>query len=319
MIDHPYVVRRAWQMTWRNRSLWLFGFLASLSGLLRFDARTTAARLPLEVQRQIAAALQGPHAELAIAALVFLLLLISFTLAVLGALGRGALIEQANHIENMGAPAAALAGLQAGKSHTWQVLVILFLLGLPASSVMAVGSASYIASAYALYLSPGPTPDLAAFTETAARFLACFLPALLLGLFLAVPLCALQRLAVRACVLEDRTIGGSVRRAWELAQSHLGALLVLWLILAGIGAGLTVTLGCPTGLLILGLLIPSRLLRSTTPSAQVALCGMSLLLRLAGAAVVGVMETFLSASWTLAYRELTGLGRTGEEGSAGQV
>jgi hypothetical protein len=34
---------------------------------------------------------------------------------------------------------------------------------------------------------------------------------------------------------------------------------------------------------------------------------------LAASAIGGVLETFSSATWTLAYRELTGMGRTGEE------
>jgi hypothetical protein len=38
-----------------------------------------------------------------------------------------------------------------------------------------------------------------------------------------------------------------------------------------------------------------------------------LLVWLVGAAVTGVAETFSSAAWTLAYRDLTGLGLTGEE------
>jgi hypothetical protein len=38
-----------------------------------------------------------------------------------------------------------------------------------------------------------------------------------------------------------------------------------------------------------------------------------LLIWLVGATLNGVAETFFSAAWTLAYRELTGAGLTGDE------
>jgi hypothetical protein len=316
-MDYGYILRRAWEMTWRHKTLWLFGLLVSLSSLLQFrlDAGGMIAWLPAEVQQRIIEITRGPYPALAVGILALPMLLVALTLSVLSALGRVGLMDQVNRIEN-GGQATARGGLRAGKRRTWPVFLITLLLSLPTLLVVAIGFIPYILRAYVFYLPYGPGQDLPTVLEAVARFLVCLLPAFLLSLLLAIPLRVLQRLAVRACVLENLPVAGSAHRAWEMMGGHPGALALLWLTFAGVSVGIAVVVGSPLGLLILGFLVPSSfLLRSPSPAVQAALWGTTLSLWLVGAFIASATEIFFSASWTLAYRELVGLGRTGEEGT----
>ena len=128
-----------------------------------------------------------------------------------------------------------------------------------------------------------------------------------------IPLNVLLRLAVRARVIEGLGVRESMRRAWATARQHWGVVIVLWLVqVAGTVAALAV-LGLP---LLVGAVALSAaaiavglvsFLWSIGLTALVGLIGW-----LAGGAVGGVIETFVSAMWTLAYREMHGLGLTGE-------
>jgi hypothetical protein len=144
--------------------------------------------------------------------------------------------------------------------------------------------------------------------------LACLLPAICLAVLLSVPLSVLQRLAVRACVLEERGVRESIRFAWSMSRERLGPLALVWLILLCVEVGVMMAVFLPLVLVMVALMAVSLLAAVFSPLAFVGLVfliGFSTWLL--GSAVNGVVETFLSAVWTLTYRELTGLGLTGEE------
>jgi hypothetical protein len=147
--------------------------------------------------------------------------------------------------------------------------------------------------------------------------LTCVFPAICLAVMLSVPLSVLWRLAVRACVLEGYGVRQSIARAWAMLREHLGSLALVWLILLGVGVGVTIVIGLPLALvaMLLGTVALLTVLVSPLLPLALALIG-GLLTWLVGAAFRGVVETFTSAVWTLAYRELTGMGLTGEETSS---
>jgi len=124
----------------------------------------------------------------------------------------------------------------------------------------------------------------------------------------------LQRLAVRACILEKRGVLGSLARAWALLREHIGPLALVWLGLLCIGIGVFLVIGLPLAFVMMSLSFVILLVAVFSPWLFAALMFLGwLAVWLVGAAVNGVVETFASAVWTLVYRELTGLGLTGEE------
>jgi hypothetical protein len=106
----------------------------------------------------------------------------------------------------------------------------------------------------------------------------------------------------------------SVVRAWAVVREHLGRLALVWLILLGAETGVTIVIGLPLALVAMSLGAVALLAVFVSPLLCMALVLIGgLLAWLVGAAFSGVVETFNSAAWTLAYRELTGMGLTGEE------
>jgi len=319
-VDIGYVLRRAWEITWRHKALWLFGFLISLGTVGRRVGTGSGSRweqlmgeLPPEVQRAVANFLRSPYCVVAVAALVLLGLIIGVGLALLGALGRVALVNQARAAEDRGV-VNLRAGWEVGRRQLWPAFLIRLLLGLPAIMVALAGALPVAGTA--LVTAGQERPEVVVpgvFAATLALF-ACLFPAICLAVLLSVPLSVLQRLAVRACVLEGYSVRESIIRAWTVLREHLGPLALLWLILLGVGIGVTIVLGLPLALVIMSLLAVALLTAFVSPLLFIALTLIiGLFGWLVGAAANGVVETFLSASWTLAYRELTGMGLTGEE------
>lgn len=319
VIDLGYILRRAWEITWRHKILWLFGFLVSL-GMVSARLGTSSSRwesvtreLPPEMQRRISGFLGGPYLVVAIVVLVLAGIALSAGLALLGALARAALVDQVRTAEDVGI-ATLRSGWEAGRRHLWTVFGIRLLLGLPIIVATVIGALPVVGTALLIagrdrlaVLVPG------VFVIEFALF-ACLLPAICLAVLLSVPLSVLQRLAVRACVLEERGVRECVRSAWSMSREHLGPLALVWLILLCVGVGVMMVVFLPLVLVMVALMAISLLAAFFSPLAFVGLVfiiGFSAWLL--GAAVNSVVETFSSAVWTLTYRELTGLGLTGEE------
>jgi hypothetical protein len=320
-MDLGYVLRRAWQITWQHKALWLFGFLVGLE-LGMVGARLSVSgvqweravqELPPDAQRPIVDFLDSSYVDVAAAAFAVVGFLISVGLALLGALGRTALVNQVQSAENYDV-VVLKGGWLAGKRHLWRVFSIRLLLGLP---VAVVTLASVLPIVATRFLTAGHEQlEVVLVGVLAIEFLsfACFTPALCLAVLLSIPLSVLQRLSVRACVFEGLGVRGSITRAWAMLREYVGALALTWLALTGIGIGVILLIGLPLVLVATSLLTVVWLTAFTSPLLSVALAlVIGLLTWLVGTAAGGVAETFFSAAWTLAYRELIGMGRTGEE------
>jgi hypothetical protein len=318
-VDIGYVLRRAWEITRRHKVLWLFGFLISLGTVVRRVGTGSGSRweqlageLPPEAQRAMADLLRSPYFVAAVAALVLLGFIISVGLALLGALGRVALVNQAQAVEDRGI-VNLRAGWEAGRRQLWPAFLIRLLLGLPAIMVALAGALPVAGIALVTAGQERPEVVVPSVLATTLALFACLFPAVCVAVLFSAPLSVLQRLAVRACVLEGYSVRESIIRAWTMLREHLGPLALLWLILLGVGVGATIVLGLPLALVVMSLLAVALLTVFVSPLLFIAL---TLIIGLfgwsVGAAANGVVETFFSVSWTLAYRELTGMGLTGE-------
>ena len=315
MIDYPYILRRAWQMLWKQPGLWLFGLLAGLTGLPRFQFDLSGAieLLPDPAEERVVAFVSGPYLPLVVVLVVLLLLAVGLVSLVLNALGRGGLVQQANEIEN-GRALSMRDGWRAARRRLWPLFWLVLLLILPTFLATTTGFIPYFVSAYRFYLPFAPPGAPAPILQTLTTFFACLLPGACLGLLLALPTRLFLRLAVCACVLEERSAWGSLGRAWAIVRRHPAPVLLLWLVMAAVTVGFVL----PT----VGLVVVAVWGMGTITAALVSrdlavvLGGMavsSTVASVAGLLVNGVAEVFYSACWTVAYRELTGTGRTGEE------
>ncbi len=321
-MDLAYILRRAWEITRRRKRLWCFGFLVSLGTVsARFSVNSgrweqLARELPPELQPTVTEFLASPYLSVATAIIVLLGIVFALGLMLLGALGRAALTDQVQAVENHGA-VSLRDGWQTGRRCLWQVFFIRLLLGLPSAVVTLVGALPMLAGALLLAGQERPEIVIPGLLAVEATLFACLLPAVCLAVLLAVPCSLLQRLAVRACVLQGYGARRSIARAWRMLREHLGLLALIWLILLCVGIGVMLVVILPLALAAMTLITAALLTVFVSPLLFTAL---TLLIGLAtwllGAALTGVAETFISAVWTLTYRDLLGLGRTGDEGVA---
>jgi len=313
-----YVLRRAWEIAWRHKVLWLFGFLVALgsgtSGQGNVNYRRSVGELPPEMQRAIYEFVTSPYFVVAVLILVALGLVIGLVLAFVGALGRAALVDQVREAEEGGLPAVG-AGFQAGWQRMWPVFLIRFLLRLPVVLLALIGTLPGLVGT--LSMLPDSRPDAPPppnIILILGSLFACLLPAACLVVLLSIPLSVLERLSIRACVLERLPLGESLKRGWSVLTGNLGSIALLWLILLGIGIGVALVIGLPLALGVFAALVPLVLTAMASPIlAAVLALAVGLVAWLLGAAIGSIVETFTSATWTLAYRELTGLGLMGEE------
>ena len=320
MVDLGYILRRAWEIPWRHKTLWLFGLAVGLGttglrvSLGRRSLWEQAAReLPAEYGRAIAGFLSGPFFIVVAASLALLAVAAAIGLALLGAWGRGALVDQVRVAEEHGR-ANLQAGWLAGRSNLRSVFLLRLLLGLPVSAITVAGAIPSLAGL--LSSLPGarmPERAIGGIVWTALGLLACLVPAVCLAVLLSVPLNVLLRLAVRACVLEGRGVRGSIGRAWGLLREHVGLMALLWLLQFVATVVAIIVLGLPLVLVALTLMTAALLAGLFSSLLFVALTPVvGLMVWLVGAMATGAVETCVSTGWTLAYRELAGLGLTGE-------
>jgi hypothetical protein len=269
--------------------------------------------LPPQVQRVLADWFSSSYFTVTLVVLALLVLIVVVGLALLGALGRAALVDQVCAAEERGR-AILSAGFRAGGRDLWPVFLIRLLLGLPVGVVTLAGVLPVVGASLLAAREVQPGLIVPGAFGALAALLACLLPAACLAALLSIPAGVLQRLAVRAYVLERLGVRRSILQAWTMLREHLGRLALVWLILTGVGIGVLAVVGLPLVLVEMLLVTAALLMTNVSPALFFAL----LLIAgpgvwLAGAAATSVVETFTSAVWTLVYRELTGLGLTGEE------
>ena len=121
---------------------------------------------------------------------------------------------------------------------------------------------------------------------------------------LAVVLSQIQIYAERAAILEGKGWIDAFKRGWQVLKTNLGPTIVFWLIFLVIG-------GIFAAIIIGGILAMAlpvmALVGNNDPGALaiITMCG-GLLVGVVIFSVVGaIVQTFTSATWTLAYRQIT--------------
>jgi hypothetical protein len=319
-MDYGKLLSRAGHIIWRNKIIWLFGFLAALGsgggGGGNFNFRSSGRvnvpesgglgdfDLPPEFQRALTQLLSNESLLIAIAVtLVVLSLIVGLIVALIAALGHAGMVDMTREADETETTSLG-TGWRTGLRRMAPTFFIRFLLGLPTVLIVLAGLAPFLLSLIPLIgRASGRVANDAAVAGLLTTLFACFLPALCVGLLLSIPLQVLETLAIRALVLEDQGVFGGLRRGWSVLTGNLGQVLVLWLIFLVLGLLVGVVVGLPLGLIAMATALPLALLAAASPIFIVPLLLIGLLLGLLSAAIRSVVEAFTSAVWTLAYRQ----------------
>jgi len=323
-MNYGEVLRRALDITWRHKILWVFGVAAVLfggaaSGGGRGGQGWQYALQSADLERWGQAgpgSINWSAVVPIIAALVGIAMVVAFVLFIIGLVVRytsyGALIAGVDEIERSERTDFGSA-LSAGWPRFLHLLVIdiliaigLIVVALILLVLFGLGLAIVIVPALVIAGSGNGSVWLGIVWGVLTGI--CWLVLLaIIALAISGFVTLLRELAYRASVIDRRGIFESIGDAYGLIRERLEQAGLMWLILLGIKIVVSmvaiplVVLGASIIALILGLLY-----NATGSVASVLIIGLPLavIAGLAAAFVGGVYYTFVSSAWTLTYRNL---------------
>ncbi len=326
-MDHFKIIKRAAETTWYYKALWIFGIIIALGTMSGSGGGGGGGG-------NASAQFRGGHippvlgSAIITLVLFFLLIMIVFGLFVFVAryLSRSALIQMVNQQEETGERHTIRQGFRLGWSrYAWKIFLIDLLTALPLLAILVPFFMAALSPLLLLLARDNVIRIFGVFATVASLFVYIIFAVILSGLIK-----LLRRFFYRACVLEDLGVWQSLGKGFRMLQQHffdvglmalftLGVNLVFFfvispllsfmlVIIVGILAiPLLIGLGIPlVGLvLLLNVLLGIGSIRLVIGLVILLLFLLIGIFSLIGLATVGgIMETFLSSTWTLTYREL---------------
>jgi len=311
-MDFGRIIGRAWQITWKFKILWLFGFLAALyfnnssSSSYRYDT------LPPKLAGQVERFFFSPAFVPFIAAVIVVFFLIGIVFAILKVIGRTGLVDQINAAEQ-GVRPTGRAGWVAFRRYGWRMFWINLFSSLPSFLIIMLAVAPLIWATISLLMGlskfsfydfkPDPTAILLS--------LVWFFPLCCLGVLVGVFFSLLRTLAERVCVIEDQGIWESIKGGWRIFWGQLGSVFLMWLFIFVINFAVIGLIVIPAILISLLFFVP-LLFSTQILDGDFSIGGLTSLICLGGViwiwgmSIASIAETFYSGCWTLTYRPLTG-------------
>ena len=302
-MDFGNILKRAWEIIWNHKILWLFGILASCGsgggggGNFGFSGSASGGDfggLPPNIQRfffnfERAVERIRPEQIFAIAAGI---IVFAFVLAIvfffLRTLGRVALIKGAYQAE-LGEKLSFSQLFNDSKPYYWRALGLSLLLGI---LVLIVAFSGFVLFSIFGVITFG------------------------IGLLLIIPLiCLLIPIAIgygifvefanNALIIEDLGIGDALQRGWNVLRANLGNVAMMAFILIIGGGILSFLMFAPIFLAFAPMI--ANLIFDNGQSFQSALATTGILLIIAIPILViltGILRSYISSAWTLSYLDL---------------
>jgi len=292
-MDYFGIIKRAFQVTWKHKSLWLFGFLSALfQGGSRVNYQFDSQDIQPAKVRGLERIVENLFTPLVIVVLIIVILLAIVLSIVVSFLSQAALIGMVDDVEKRGH-----TSVNEGFSRGWSNWLSLFGINL------SIWIPFSIFAILLVILLIGPSVASFIFQQVVLGIVLVIIGILVL-LALLIPtgigLSLIEIIAQRSRVIQKRGIFESVGEGYNLIRSNLGTVFVFWLIMLLVGMAVGVVM-IPVTLL---LLAPVFALLFWNVF-------LALLLGIPGGLVItflsGLVATFVSAAWTEFFLELTPL------------
>jgi hypothetical protein len=309
-MNYGRVLTRAWEITWRWKVLWILGFLAALGsggGGGSSGGSTSYTTSGEEWPWWWGQTYYGPHIPAgviaAIVGLVCVAIIIGIAIWVVSVIARGGLIAGVHQVEEQEHTSFGSAW-RAGARRFWTLFGISILAAIPLIILAVVGIIVIIM----MFVGSG-----FAFTSSDAAGAMGIVTSILCGgafccgmIILAIILEQIRIYAERAAILEDLGWIEAFSRGWNVLKANLGPTIVFWLIFFAIG-------------LVFVMLIAAVVAATAFPFVAfvanvdlgawlaVPICFGGLIAVIVAALINAIVQTFTSATWTLAYRDMVGL------------
>jgi hypothetical protein len=335
-MNHGQILKRAWNILWSYRALWIFGIIlaitspspsfsrprAEYSG--RPETRGFQITPPGEITREfeklgklfsegVPAATRDTIIPLVIGLVCAgLLLFILFRIGYY--ISQVALLRMVNGYEETGEKVSWKEGFRLGWSRAaWHLFLIDLVVYVPVMLGFTI-LFGFAALPVLLGIGAGNEPTIPGIIATVGLvFLVIFL-----AVAVGVTLSLIMNIIRRICVFQNAGVRESILHGWQMVCHNLKDVFLMWLLMIGVCIGFmiaiipVVLLLVGVGILVgggIGLAIYALIQASSATSAWITaiiLGGGVFLLVLALPLLFlgGLREIFISTSWTLTYREL---------------
>jgi len=326
-MNHIDLLKRSFNITWRYKPLWLFGFLLALcsggsggggnGGSFNYQASSDDFNKFDDVPGIPHVPDFDPNLIIGlIAGLICLILLLAVVAIVVTYVSRAALIGMVRQIDETEAVTIS-DGWRLGWSRgAWRLFLLNLLIGIP----VAIISILLILLAFSplLLMLTGETAlTIVGIIFTVFAFLFVILILILIGAVIA----PFRELASRRTVLNRQGVIGSLRDAIGLVKRRFKDVAIIWLLMIGVGfcwAIIALLVVLPVSLIAALLVggVPAGLVYLVSRSwigaavAGVPLAGLALIIVTSAAG--GLYLIFRSTVWTLTYLEVQD-GDTGDQ------
>lgn len=325
-MDIGAILTRAFQITWRNKALWLFGFLMALTsgggggsspgGNLNFNIPSNQNPNLPPAPGQFPNFNPPDQATLAgIGVLVCCLLVIYLVLFFyVRFIARGALITGARDAE-AGTKITIREAWREGGKHYGRLLGLGVIVNLPLFIITLVLILIALIPLIPLIMSAvssGRTPDTQAVGQiiaSAGALIILICCAVLVIALLNLVIHPIYEFAARAIVLDGAGVTEGLSRGWQRFRANLGNVLILYIALIGVRIGwgiVTFILALPTFLLLAGAMLAGYAAGSWAALAVIGIC-IGIPLALAFVLIEGLAQTYENVVWTLGYASLASL------------
>lgn len=308
-MDYGKVLSRAWEITWRWKVLWILGFLASLGRGTGSTGNTGYSmdssnwqwgegfRVPPEVVGLLAAA-------------GCLAILIAIAIWVISIMARGGLIAGVQQVEEEGST-TFLQAWRVGRDRFWTLLGISILAFIPAFLLILIGVGVLVLLILGTVGAFDQAANVAGGLGIAGSVL-CGGTLCCGAVIVAAVLDQIRVYAERAAILEGLGWTEAFGRGWQVLKDNLGPTIVFWIIFLVIGIVIGVVVAAGVAAIALPFI---GTMSQTDPGAWIIapICLGGLVGAIVFALIGSIIETFTSATWTLAYRQFTGMAMTAPE------
>lgn len=317
-MDIGRVLARSLEITWRQKVLWILGFVMAITGggtsngLNYQFSRNDLSRFPSNFGRGDLQFQPGlVFMVLAIVACLFLLALV--LVLYIRFVARGALVSFVQSVEAGGAPTLGTAWRE-GRRYYWRLLGLGFLffsvfLALYLLAFLAA-SLPFLGGILALVNRAGSgqfsSPDSAPLIAGALGFVVILCGAILCVFLLYLVVHPIYEFGVRSIVLENSGLVEGLGRGYRRLTANLGTVGLLFILLIGARIGwflVTAIVALPFGLVLLGI---GPIAASALPVWAILLIllaiGLPAALILAG--LEGLFQVFEANTWTECYLTL---------------
>lgn len=301
-MDYLGILRKAFNITWRHKYLWVLGFLVALA-----SAGGNSSNINNTFNNNSGNSAGGNLGSFASQYLVVfimigvILFLVGVAIWILGIIAGAGLVAGVDDIEKERATSLRHA-FGAGAHFFWRNLGLSILLGLVVFVLALVFLAPVIMGIVIVGIQSAHGSGVLA-------WLFCLIPALIIVFLLLVVIGTIMGilyfLALRFVVIHNMRIGESIRMAWHVVMRRKGETFMMFLTLLVTGILFSIVLAIPALILV----TPSALMIvGGVSSHSIALIIFGIIGMLISILIIsfirGIYEVFHSTSWTLAFYQL---------------